>query len=63
MFWGLYMGLFCAFLYGLAQPGMDFWIHLVFLGDKILHKQMLEMKWNEIPIILKSFPNVSIVVV
>lgn len=46
---------FCTFLHGSVQVGAVFSGHLVFLQDKILHKQMQNR------IMLKVYPNISFV--
>lgn len=44
---------FCVFLHRAAQLGAVFYVHLVILADKIVHKQIQNS------FMLKLFPNIS----
>lgn len=49
------MWVFSEFLHSFVQPGVIFLHSLVFLTEKITHKQMQNL------LVLKSFPNIPIV--
>lgn len=46
--------MFCVFLCGSVQLGVVFFIHLVFLGDKIVHSKC------KICVMLKLFPTMLV---